>query len=296
VTMNSAGLPARAMGLKETHAWRRLRRAVRSPKGTLLLLFVPMVLLALPKAGASEVLPGLFAAAAVAAAIDMVTAKLTRDRWIFPDGAILSALIVAMVLSPIEDWYVVAATATLAITSKHLFRIGPANVFNPAALAIVGASVLFDGVQDWWGALPALGWWGAGAVLAAGLFMADRIHKMPLVLAFLGPYFALFTAASLFGDAGVAEIFRRPDVHAALFFAFFMVDDPPTCPVHFRHQVAFGLITAVACFAFFQLFGWVYFLPAGLLVANAAEGGRRWLAQQRRRRHATGRVSLRAAA
>ena len=85
-------------------------------------------------------------------------------------------------------------------------------------------------------------------------------------------------------------------MHAALFFAFFMVDDPPTCPVHFRHQVAFGLVTAVACFAFFQLFGWVYFLPAGLLVANVAEGGRRWLAQQRRRRQAPNRVSLRAAA
>jgi len=284
--VSSASIPTTkgTARVQDSHAWKRVRRAVRSPKGTLLLLFVPMILLALPRAGASEVLPGLFAAVAVAVVIDMATAKLVHNRWIFPDGAILSALIVAMVLSPIEDWYVVAATATLAITSKHLVRIGPANVFNPAALAIVAASILFEGVQDWWGALPALGWWGAGAVLAAGLYMADRIHKMPLVLAFLGPYFALFTMASLAGDSVVAEIFRRPDLHAALFFAFFMADDPPTCPVHFRHQVAFGVITAVACFAFFQLFGWVYFLPAGLLVANAAEGGRRWLAQRQRRR------------
>ena len=95
--MSSASIPTTkgTARVQDSHAWKRVRRAVRSPKGTLLLLFVPMILLALPRAGASEVLPGLFAAVAVAVVIDMATAKLVHNRWIFPDGAILSALIVA---------------------------------------------------------------------------------------------------------------------------------------------------------------------------------------------------------
>jgi Na+-translocating ferredoxin:NAD+ oxidoreductase RnfD subunit len=128
-------------------------------------------------------------------------------------------------------------------------------------------------VQSWWGALPDLGWAGIPILLVAGAFIVDRINKAPLVLFFLGAYFALFTGMSFLGNpANVSEIFRAPDLHAVLFFAFFMLDDPPTCPVRYRDQVVFGLIAALACFAIFEAFGWVYFLPAGLVVANACEG------------------------
>jgi Na+-translocating ferredoxin:NAD+ oxidoreductase RnfD subunit len=133
--------------------------------------------------------------------------------------------------------------------------------------------------------LPDLGWLGVVVLIASGAFIADRINKLPLVLVFLGVYFSLFTAASLSGDGWrVAEVFRTPDLQMALFFAFFMLDDPPTCPVRYRHQVAFAAIVAFSCFVFFQAYGWVYFLPAGLLVGNAAEGARRWVSATRRSR------------
>jgi len=64
-------------------------------------------------------------------------------------------------------------------------------------------------------------------------------------------------------------------VHAALYFAFFMVTDPPTSPPKHRDQVIFGAITATAAFAAFDLIGAAYFLLAGLLVANVWEGWRR---------------------
>ncbi len=129
-------------------------------------------------------------------------------------------------------------------------------------------------------------------LLAVGVFIANRIKKLPLVLTFLGAYFTLFTAGSFFLDPGsVAEIFRTPDLQAALFFAVFMVDDPPTCPARYRDQVEFGVIAAVVSYVLFVSNGVIYYLPAGLLVANGWESARRVLARRRRLQSAAGGVT-----
>jgi Na+-translocating ferredoxin:NAD+ oxidoreductase RnfD subunit len=114
-------------------------------------------------------------------------------------------------------------------------------------------------------------------VLVTGLFISWRLNKLPLVFAFLGAHFTLATVAAYLGDpTPVAELYRAPDVHMALFFAGFMATDPPTSPPKPRDQVTFGLIAAVASFALFMLVGAVYFLLGGLLVANLWEGWRKW--------------------
>ena len=51
--------------------------------------------------------------------------------------------------------------------------------------------------------------------------------------------------------------------------AFFMLDDPPTSPVKYRDQAVFGVLVAVAAFAGFEAFGWLYYMLAGLLIGNA---------------------------
>ena len=84
------------------------------------------------------------------------------------------------------------------------------------------------------------------------------------------------TLGTFVGDPKtVAELYRAPDLHAALYFAFFMVTDPPTSPPSARDQAIFGVITAAAAFAIFDVVHSAYFLLAGLLVANAWEGWRR---------------------
>lgn len=255
---------------------RTARRFFRTPKGILVIVFAVLMSIAVPVAGTSTVMPGILGATAAAVIVDVGIVWAMRGRWSFPSGALLTGLIVAMVLSPIEPFYVPIFTSILAIVGKHLFRTRLANVFNPAALGIVVASIIFAGGQSWWGALPTLGVVAILVLVAAGLFIGDRINKLPLILMFLGCYFGMFTIASLFGDPGrVAEIFRTPDIQAVLFFAFFMVDDPPTCPVKYRDQVMFALIVATACYAVFMFLGVVYYLPAGLLVGNAWEAWRR---------------------
>src|SRR6185436_17238345 len=139
-------------------------------------------------------------------------------KWVFPSGALLTGLFVAMILSPFEPWYVAAVTGGIAIVSKYVFRARLANVFNPAALALVITFYIFNSGQSWWGALPELAPAALVVLLAGGLFITDRVNKMPAVLAFLGSYYVLATVTSFVGDpAKVSELFRTPDLHMALY-------------------------------------------------------------------------------
>lgn len=264
-----------------------LGRFFRTPKGVLILALGALAVLATVGQGVRLVAPDLLVGVGVAMAIDVAMLRWRKGRWIFPDGALLTGLIVAMVLSPREPWHVVAVTSAIGVVSKYVARIGTANVFNPAALALVSTFYIYDTAQNWWGALPELSPYAIIALFAAGIIVARTVDKLPVVVAFLGAYYALITIAAFGGDpARVAELYRAPDLNAALFFAFFMITDPPTSPPKARDQVIYGVIVAAVSFAAFETIGAVYFLLAGVLVANVWEAWRRARAKDAKTRAA----------
>jgi len=254
-----------------------VRRFLRTPKGLLLLIFIVMTALATAGEGVARVAPGLCSAVLAAVVIDLPILRLRAKRWEFPSGAILTGFIVAMVLSPHEPWYVSAATSAVGVLSKYVCRTRSANVFNPAALALVATFYVFDTGHSWWGALPEVAPWVALPVLlAAGGFITDRVNKAPLVLAFLGTYYLLFTATAFTGDPRhVAEVFVAPDLQAVLYFAFFILTDPPTSPTKYPDQLLCGVLVAVTGYVVFEWVGAAYYLLAGVLVGNVFEAWRR---------------------
>ncbi|MDQ2785435.1 MAG: RnfABCDGE type electron transport complex subunit D, partial [Chloroflexota bacterium] len=171
-----------------------LKRFFRTPKGYLLIVLVLLAALAAVHAGVRHVAPGLIGSVAAAMLVDIAIVRVLRGVWFFPSGALLSGLIVALILSPAEPWYVPAITAALAVASKYLLRTKQGHIFNPAALALVAAYFLFASGQDWWGALSNLPMPFLLVLLATGLFVADRVNKLPMVLIFTGCYFLLFAA------------------------------------------------------------------------------------------------------
>jgi Na+-translocating ferredoxin:NAD+ oxidoreductase RnfD subunit len=253
-----------------------LGRFFRTPKGVATLVLGGLTIVAAFGEGAAPVTPVVAGAVVTAMLFDVFALRVQKGRWHFPSGALLTGLIVAAVLSPHVAWWVAAATAGIGVAAKYVFRVKPANVFNPAALGLVVTFYPFSTGQSWWGALPDMSPYAIVLLLAAGIFMAYRVAKIPIVLSFLGVYYLLFTVMSFIGDpAFVSTLYRAPDLHAALYFAFFMVSDPPTSPPKPRDQVIFGAIVAVACFAAFEVIHAVYFLAAGLLVGNVWEAWRR---------------------
>src|SRR5207253_2687988 len=95
-------------------------------------------------------------------------------RWQFPSGAILTAAIVAMVLSAQTPWYEVTITSVVAVLSKYIVRTRGANVFNPAALGIVALFPVFHAGESWWGALSEVPLVLQVTLVVGGVFIADR--------------------------------------------------------------------------------------------------------------------------
>jgi Na+-translocating ferredoxin:NAD+ oxidoreductase RnfD subunit len=254
---------------------RKAKNFFKTPKGLLTIILAIFVAIASPGQG-TEAATGLVTAAIVAGLVDAAILRAMKKTWEFPSGAVLTAIIIAMVLRAQEPWYVTTITSVAAILSKYMFRSRSANVFNPAALAIIGSFYVFHTGQSWWGALTEVGPLGPVMLIAAGVFIADRVNKMPLVLTFLGTYFLLFTITAYLGDAHwVAELFRSPDLEAALYFAFIILTDPPTSPAKYPDQIVFGVIVAAVSYAFFEWAGVVYYLLAGVLAGNVWEAWRR---------------------
>jgi Na+-translocating ferredoxin:NAD+ oxidoreductase RnfD subunit len=255
---------------------RKAKNFFKTPKGLLTIVLVAFTVMAAPNEGLRATATGLAAATLAAGLVDLAILRAMKRSWEFPSGAVLTAIIVAMVLRAQEPWYVVTITSVAAILSKYMFRSRSANVFNPAALAIVASFYVFHTGQSWWGALTDIGPIGTIVLVGAGVFVADRVNKMPLVLVFLGTYFLLFTVTAFLGDARwVAEVFRSPDIEAALYFAFIILTDPPTSPAKYPDQIVFGMIAAVVSYVFFEWAGVVYYLLAGVLAGNLWEAWRR---------------------
>ncbi|HUX85500.1 MAG TPA: RnfABCDGE type electron transport complex subunit D [Chloroflexota bacterium] len=265
-----------ALAATRTERRGTLDRFLKTPKGYFLALLGVITAVGLLDAGPSKAVPGLVAAMLAAGLADVIYLRIVKGTLIFPSGALLTGLILALVLSPDEPLYVPAACGVIAIASKYALRTRWSNVFNPAALALVVAYFAFAGEQSWWGSLPDLSPFLICLLIGTGLLIDDYVNKLPAVLVFLGTYYALFTVSAFIGNpAPVAEIFRAPDVNMAVFFAFFMLTDPPTSPARYRDQVKYSVIVAFASYLIFMVVGAVYYLPAGLLIGNAWESMRR---------------------
>lgn len=256
-------------------------RFFKTPKGLLIIILLCLTAIAAPGEGIGTVTLNMGSAVSIAGLADLIILRLRKGIWRFPSGAVLTAMIVTMVVRAQEHWYVPAAISVVAVISKNLIRTRQANVFNPAAFALVAGMSVLPTPQSWWGALPDVSPpWLRGALLAGGIFIADKVNKMPLVLTFLGAYFVIFTVTAYVGDPRrVAEVFRSPDIEAVLYFALIILTDPPTAPARYKDQWICGILVAAVSYAVFETFGVVYFLLAGALAGNV------WAAWRRIHRH-----------
>ncbi|MDP4501834.1 RnfABCDGE type electron transport complex subunit D [Nonomuraea turcica] len=276
----------------------RLVRWARGPKVLLIGVLLVLVAVTAPGAtgGAGRAWLTVALAAGTAAGIEMMITAARRRRLRIPDGAVGTGVILGMILDPSLPLPAVAALAGAAVVIKHLVRIGRGHVFNPAALALVAAGLFGVEAQSWWGVAAAPAYVMVPLVVITGLFIADRVNRLPMVGAFLGAYYLLLILAYLLlalaytmfaaftGMAGrVSVVYDEPFVNASLFAGFIMLTDPPTSPGRHADQYIYGVIAAAAGVVGVVL-GQAYSLPLGLLAANA------WLAVRRclRRTAATG--------
>jgi len=263
---------------------RQLTQFVRTPKGSVLIALALLAVVAGVGTRQGDGLLPVLGMMLGAALLDVTLGRVMRHAWFFPSGALVTGLIVALVLDPHERWYILAGAVGIAVASKYLVRARRGHIFNPATLGLVAVSLLFGSEQSWWGALPDLAVPVLLALFLAGYVIGDRVNKLPTVLVFAGTYVVICTAVALLGQpARVAEMFRPPYINAMLFFAFFMLTDPPTSPSRYRDQIWYGLIVGIVSIAVYLAFGGLTYLLIGLLVGNVWEAARRTAAGRTRK-------------
>lgn len=253
---------------RESRQQKRSHKPFFTPKRFVLVMLLLLMLIAHVNMNNYTGLVHAGIAVAIAMFIDTLIAVLKKRKLAFPDGAAITGLIVALVLSPMVSSYISALTAAIAIASKHLFTVKKKPIFNPAAFGLLITAVLFSSGQSWWGGLSMLPAWCIVLVCIAGFLVTEKVNKFPQVLSFLGIYFLIVLIMGILGIENAGDILRVPYINSTLFLAFFMLTDPPTSGGKYKDQVKFGIITAVASIASYMILGGLTFLLVGILIAN----------------------------
>ncbi|WNR42499.1 RnfABCDGE type electron transport complex subunit D [Paenibacillus roseipurpureus] len=207
-------------------------------------------------------------AVATAVATDLLFVLFQKRKRKLPDGAIITGLLIALILSSTTSWTIVAATSVIAILSKKWLVINKKPIFNPAAFGLLASVIIFHTGQSWWGSFADLSSWLLVLLGIGGYVITDRVNKFPQVFSYLAIYLGCLLIFGYFHIGDAVDALRAPFIQAALFFAFFMLTDPPTSPAKTKDQIIFGMITALVGAMIYAIFGGLMYLFIGLLVGN----------------------------
>ena len=102
----------------------------------LIVILTMLTLIAAPGEGWRAAISGMLAAIVAAGLVDAVVLRVREHEWQFPSGAVLTAMIVAMVLSVQQPWMVVAAVSVFGVLTSGLRM-----AFGPGATPIQGVRI-----------------------------------------------------------------------------------------------------------------------------------------------------------
>jgi enediyne biosynthesis protein E5 len=196
-------------------------------------------------------------------------AVLTQRFWIhrlaIAQVGYLSAIVTSFGISILvraDNLWVHPLLATIAVSSKFVFRADNNHVFNPANLAAVLAAYLLPG------AWLSPGQWGQSWILAAwflalGMIVTTKARRIDIGIVFLIAFALLLTTRVVNLGQNPLLIWHQMQNGVLLLFAFFMISDPMTTPRHAKVRIAYAC--AVALLAFIWQF--YFFKPHGPVLA-----------------------------
>ena len=194
--------------------------------------------------GAAETLPQIFIAVGTAAAIDGAILYRKKGRPLFPSSAVITGLLIALVLSPGQRWYVPLIAAGIAIGQKHILRIKNRPLFNPAVFGLLAAGFLFPTYYTWWGAYP---WW---LIVIPACYILHRLKlvKMPVTYAL-----SFLSVSSIFSLVhGQSPFMYVPLIN--VFFIFIMLSEHRTAPWSTPGKFIYSGLAGVFSFTILTLF------------------------------------------
>lgn len=194
--------------------------------------------------------------------------------WLFgvkPHGesALITGLILALLFSPpatLIGFVKLGLVAVIAMASKYIMVIRGRHVFNPAAIAIVIASVSQLAFAGWWIATPAM----IPVTIVVTVVILYRTKKLRLGMLFVG---VAVGALLLRGTDVITALTSWP----LLFIAGVMLSEPLTLPPRAYQQYIVAVAVAILMTVPLQ-YGLVTMTPALALVVGNIVGW--WFGQR----------------
>jgi Na+-translocating ferredoxin:NAD+ oxidoreductase RnfD subunit len=184
----------------------------------------------------------LFLTVLICAVLEAIIRKYhQKQKFRIPFSGIITGLIIGCVAPINVPILPIAVACAIAIASKFFLKMKSTNVFNPAALGLLGLALLSIG-SSWWAA-ASINLYGVAIPFSLVLIVAAyECRRLPLALSFIITSAILSIAGSLPMTVGSVEIAL---ISVNYFFAFLMVTEPKTSPHHPTAQAAYGVLLAV---------------------------------------------------
>lgn len=167
-----------------------------------------------------------------------------KDRKLsISDSSIISGLIIGYVLYCDNPWWIFLLASLLAICSKHLIRINKKHLFNPAALGIFLATILFGASTQWKGTYL---WY---ILMPFGIYFVYKINKLEVIIGYGLAAFTLFGIQAVMRKTPLLNTFG----YLSYFYIFIMLIEPKTTPIKSLGKLIFGAGVAVLIFVLTEI-------------------------------------------
>lgn len=153
------------------------------------------------------------------------------------ESSVITALLLFFIMAvptTTEDWLALIMVSVVATVSKYVLNWNGSHIFNPAAFAVLVASLTEVGLVGWWVAKPVL----IPFTILFGFLLLRKVRKMRVFLMFLGVALIAYT---LRGVPLQTVLLSFP----VLFMGIFMLTDPSTSPGNSRHQKIYAVVVGV---------------------------------------------------
>ena len=172
-----------------------------------------------------------------AALFDLLFQNFRFPSFRFPDAAIATGALLALLLPPTVSVVQAQAVAVMTVTLRHVLRFRERPLMNPAAVGVVVGAIVFGMAPSWWGSIDV--WLVVLLGVIVTLRSPDSWRPATAFLvanALLSPLGNLVLGESLSPQVlllGAAD-------PSMLFFGLFMMSEPRTSPRDPTGAVVFG--------------------------------------------------------
>ena len=183
------------------------------------------------------------------------------------ESAYISALILALIISPIQgyaDLWFLGWAAVLSMASKYILAVRGKHLFNPVAFAVALTYLTTNQSASWWvGNAQMLPF-----VLIGGLILVRKLRRFDLVISFaLTALFVTVIGALFSGELLTKSLSGLLVYSPYFFFAFVMLTEPLTTPPSRRLRIVYGGLVGVIFSPAFHI-GTIFLTPELALVVG----------------------------